>query len=286
MTHDSTCQFVAVTARTHPSLFNRVRCTLKDVPFNTLFAWSVVDGLVDGNIWCDRERDPTFAHVMHPYGMTLLLALSADLDFPALKRHIHWCRQTTNGLWMQVHPQSLADEIDEVFDVAVASHQPASNEGGVKRFTRSNFLFVPARCAPAAPTQQLSNRIEVRPMTAEDYALPEFGVSPRHFWRNADDFLANGGGWCVVDDTRVVAIAFSSFRLGSQLEIGVETHPLHRGRGFARHAASAIIDECVASGIEPVWSCRKQNVPSYHLAQTLGFQPTMEGAYYHLPKLA
>ena len=283
-TCSSSAHIVGVAASTSSSLLHEVRVVLEDVPFNSMFAWGVVDGLVDGEIWCDRERQPTFAHVMHPYGMSLLLALSSHLDFDALKQHIDWCRQTTCGLWMQVHPQRLAADLDGVLDADVVPLQSVPSGVCVQRFTRCNFLFIPAQYAAIAPMRPLPHKVKVRPMTSEDFALLGFGVSPRHFWRNAHDFLAHGGGWCITDDEEVISIAFSSFRLDSRLEIGVETHPQYRGRGLAKYAASAIIDQCVASGIEPVWSCRKQNVLSFHLAQTLGFSPTLEGAYYHLPK--
>jgi RimJ/RimL family protein N-acetyltransferase len=273
-------------ARTSPAVFDAVCSALMGVSFNCLFARSVADRLVDGEIWCDREREPTFAHVVHPYGMTLLLALSPDMDFAALREHVDACRRMIGGLWMQVHPHSLAAGIDRVLEANTAPIEFAPNDTRVQRFTRCNFRFVPERYAAMAPMRPLSREFKVRPMTSEDFALTEFGVSPRHFWRNAYKFLAHGGGWCVANNEELISIAFSSFRLDSQLEIGVETHPKYRGRGFAKYATSAIIDQCLESGIEPIWSCRKQNLLSYHLAQTLGFSPTVEGPYYHLPKVS
>jgi GNAT superfamily N-acetyltransferase len=271
--------------RMSPSNFDELRKALKDVPFNCLFARSVVDDLADGTVWCDGERAPTFAHIIHSYGMTLLLALSADVNLLALKEHIDWCRRTIGGLWMQVHPQSLAPALDRLLDADTRPVESAPNGVSVQRFTRSNFRFDPERYGAKAPMQPLPRDVKVRPMTAADFALPGMGVSPRQFWRSADDFLAHGGGWCVARNEEVISIAFASFRLDAQLEIGVETYPLHRGRGFAKHAASAIIDQWLESGSEPVWSCRKQNRASYDLAQALGFSPTVDGPYYHLPKV-
>jgi hypothetical protein len=281
----SICPRVAIMVRMSPGDFDGLRLALRGVPFNCLFARSVVDDLADGFVWCDRAQEPSFAHIVHPYGMTLLLALSADVDLVALKEHIGWCRRALGGLWLQVHPQSFAPVLDRLLDAETGPVEATPNGVSVQRFTRSNFRFVPERYARVAPMQAFPSNIEGRPMTAEDFALPGFGVTPRKFWRNADEFLAHGGGWCVAKDAEVVAIAFSAYRLDSQLEIAVETHPQQRGRGFAKYAASSIIDQCVASATEPVWSCRKQNAASYLLAQKLGFSPTVEGPYYHLPKV-
>jgi len=272
-------------ARMPPGAFDGLRTKLQCVPFNCLFARSVIEEVVDGTVWCDNEREPTFAHVIHPYGMTLLLALSANVNLAALKKHVDGCRRTSAGLWMQIHPQDLAAEIDRLLDADLEPAGPAPNGVAVQRHTRSNFLFRPERYASLAPMRAASHDVELRRMTAEDFASFGVSVSPRHFWRNAAQFLAHGGGWCVARNGEAVTTAFASFRMGSQLEIGVETCAEHRGRGYAKLGASALIDQCVESGIEPVWSCRKQNVASYELALALGFSPTVEGAYYHLPRV-
>ena len=272
--------------RLSPIDFDGLRVALKSAPFNYLFARSVVNNLADGSVWCDREREPTFAHIIHSYGMTLLLALSDDVDLDALKQHIDWCRRAVGGLWMQVHPTSLAPAIDRLLDADMSLIEAVPNGVSVQRFTRSNFRFDPDRYASRAPLESLSCDIEVRPMTSGDVALPGLSVSPQKFWRNAAESLGHGGGWCVARGDEVISIAFSAYRLDSQLEIGVETYPKYRGHGFAKHAASALIEQCVKSGIEPVWSCRRQNQASYHLAKALGFLPTVEGPYYHLPKVS
>jgi RimJ/RimL family protein N-acetyltransferase len=120
-------------------------------------------------------------------------------------------------------------------------------------------------------------------MGPADFALSDIGVSPHKFWRDAEQFLSRGGGWCIEHAGGVVAMAFTSFRFGAQLEIGIETRAAYRGQGLAVHAACALLDQCVTLGLEPVWSCRKENQGSYNLAKSLGFQPTIEAPYYHLP---
>jgi RimJ/RimL family protein N-acetyltransferase len=270
--------------RMPPSTFDDLRVVLESVDFNCLFAKSVVAGLVDGQVWCDKAQGPTFAHIIHPYGMTLLLALSGAPDFTELNEHINWCRQFVGTLWMQVFPRNLASEIDSILNADRSPTMATPNGTQVQRFSRSNFVFARQQYETSHGRTLLQD-YTVRRMTSEDFALPGIGVSPQHFWRNADEFLSHGGGWVVVKNREVASLAFTSFRLGSQLEIGVETYPEHRGCGLARLASAALIDQCIESGSEPVWSCRKQNVPSYRLAQTLGFSPTVEGPYYHLPRI-
>jgi predicted GNAT family acetyltransferase len=63
----------------------------------------------------------------------------------------------------------------------------------------------------------------------------------------------------------------------------VETLPEHRGKGYALAAAAAMIHVAVASGLTPVWSCRRENVASVRLAERLGFSVSRVGLYYRLP---
>ncbi|TKG91495.1 GNAT family N-acetyltransferase [Puteibacter caeruleilacunae] len=62
----------------------------------------------------------------------------------------------------------------------------------------------------------------------------------------------------------------------------METIPEFRGQGFAQYACAALIDYCLANGYEPVWACKETNVPSYKLAQKLGFVPALTLPYYRL----
>jgi RimJ/RimL family protein N-acetyltransferase len=107
-------------------------------------------------------------------------------------------------------------------------------------------------------------------------------VIPAEFWRNADQFLANGGGWVAERDAVFGAMAFSSFRSGSQIELGIETAPDARRLGLATAVARRMISDALAQGLTPVWSCRAGNVGSYRLARKLGFVPVREVPYYRL----
>ncbi len=74
-------------------------------------------------------------------------------------------------------------------------------------------------------------------------------------------------------------MAFASFPLYDGLEIGIETRPEHRGQGLGAAVAAAMIDDLLARGRTPIWSCRRGNAASYRLAVRLGFVPTVELPY-------
>jgi RimJ/RimL family protein N-acetyltransferase len=208
--------------------------------------------------------------------MTLLISLNEDRDLRPFERHLSEIRRRKSQLWLQVHPQSLAPRIDALLH----------GHGSFSKDMRVNFVFDPDRYAAEKASRPTPPHLLVRPMTSEEFALPGFTVSPHRFWRSPEEFLAHGGGWCVIVEGEVASIAFTSFRLDGQWEIGVETARRFQGRKYAFHAAAALIDQILATGQEPVWSCRKSNSPSFRLAQTLGFEPGFEGAYYELPQIS
>ena len=215
--------------------------------------------------------------------MTLLFGDAREAAPATLKAHL--LAQGTNGRdrWLQASSKALSAQLDELLDVErTAADQPPGGPR-VQRYARSNFVFDPQRYAAKRIQAAPPEKFTLRPLLATEFALPDIDVSPHRFWTSADQFLAHGGGWCLEHDGALVSMAFTSFRFDRQLEIGVETRSKYRGRNFAFYAACALIDECIAQGLEPVWSCRKENKGSYKLALALGFEPTVELAYYRLP---
>ena len=81
------------------------------------------------------------------------------------------------------------------------------------------------------------------------------------------------------------ALAFSSYRDTTYLEIGIETAEPYRGRGrgHANEACRALIRYCLETNRKPIWSCRTENTSSYRLANALGFQESTRHPFYQLP---
>jgi L-amino acid N-acyltransferase YncA len=83
-------------------------------------------------------------------------------------------------------------------------------------------------------------------------------------------------------DNNIVSIAFSSCIFENQLEIGVETSKDYRGKGFAKYVCNTMLNYCITNNFEPIWACRKENVGSYNLAKSLGFEECVTLPYYEL----
>lgn len=89
----------------------------------------------------------------------------------------------------------------------------------------------------------------------------------------AQRFLDIGFGFALVNDEGVsVAQAYGAFLGNGLCEIGVVTHPDYRGNGYILHPAIAVIQQCLARNLKPMWSCNSENVASYKTALKLGFK--------------
>lgn len=260
---------------------------LQTLSLNHLFADAVVQGRVNGEVWCDRAEDPRWLHIIHPYCMSLLIGLTAqaDDDIAEICAHLHERRGGFGTMWMQVVPQSLSDGLNAAFGLTQEAETVDEEAGQVQLFTRSNFRFDVENFGKIAANVVSAPDVQIRRMQRDDFLLPGLDVTPQHFWKSPEQFLEQGGGWCAVKDGKVASLAFTGFASPTQLEIGIETFEQYRGGGCAKLAAVAFLSDCIARGLEPVWSCRKQNWGSYYLAQRLGFVPGLEIPYYFLPSL-
>lgn len=59
---------------------------------------------------------------------------------------------------------------------------------------------------------------------------------------------------------------------GRVQELGINTHPAYRGRGYAKEACAACISALIEQNIVPLWSCTHTNRASDRLAKAVGFQ--------------
>jgi predicted GNAT family acetyltransferase len=86
----------------------------------------------------------------------------------------------------------------------------------------------------------------------------------------------DGTVYGVVEDNMVVSVAYAH-RIGDMedeiADVGVETAPDYRRRGYARAAVSAVVDRYIQRGGEAVYGCASSNTASRATARSVGFVP-------------
>lgn len=253
---------------------------LAGVPINVGFARSAL-AAAPGPLWADRVDAPRAFHVVHPCGMSLVWGPDVRAAFPAVVAHLRSRRSAGHEEWLQVEPRWTGLGWDAALGAVPASDVDPAAPPTAIRYGRLNFAFDPTAYRSALPRLAPPDGWRVRAATAADFPR-EGAVVPRHYWPDAAAFLAHGGGAAVERDGALGALAFTSFRNGTDLEIGIETVPEHRGRGLARAAAAALIRTTSEAGLTPVWSCADGNAGSAALARSLGFVPTSRTPYLRL----
>lgn len=256
---------------------------LHEVALNHGFARAVTEGLVDGRLWTHRADGAQVAHALHPYGMSLVWGAHLERVLEPLARHLRGGHYRRADEWLQIDPRAEQLDWDRWLDAVPGEPDQAPAGPRVQRYTRVNFRFDAALFMQRHAMARAPNNWQIRAMTAAEFDLNGVSVTPRAFWRDSAQFLAHGGGLCAQRDGEVGAIGFSSFRFDRTLEIGIETRPAQRGQGLALAVAIALIRRILAEGLEPVWSCRKENAASLALARRLGFVVTRQLPYYRLP---
>ena len=272
--------------RLEESSYNRLITPLKQVSINNLFARAVVERLIHGKIYVDNPADPKTCYVVHPYGMSLLFGDANNHSFNMQFRDyaLKLSNSCDRNEWMQTFPRDWDLVLSDLFgNSLVKSTDTHDNQNIIELNTRVNFNFNRSRFLAGRKELQSQN-CRIARTDRSIYHEMKGSVIPGYFWSSADDFVENGVGFSLFCEDKLATTAYSAFILDDKLELGIETVPEFRGKGFAQAACTALIDFCLENGYEPIWACRLENVGSCKLAERLGFEPIAMLPYYKLGK--
>ena len=261
---------------------------LKMVTINNLFASSVIERHVTGKVFVDKIDIPKTFYIIHPYGISLLFGDYTNHDF-----NREFCDYALNieknrskFEWMQASPREWDRVLKDLLGdklIKESENIDKIESGIVEMNTRVNFKFNKDKYLNAKMGYVQSDDLIVRTGFKEFIGMTG-SVIPQYFWDNADDFVKNGVGFSLICNGQIASTAYSAFVLEDKLEIGIETVEKYRGHGFAEKSCSRLIEYCLERNLEPIWSCRLENMASYQLAQKLGFEPTIMIPFHRLSK--
>jgi len=263
------------------NMYNIAKGLLNEVPFNSLFAKTIIRKKHKGQIFVNNLNNPSVFYIVHPYGMSLLIGSSGNDNF--INEFSDYILTNTlkkeEDEWMQVFPRSWDTILKKMCDNKI-SYTPENNTFvPVCVHTRLNFSFNEEKFHNL---KKQNHEVEICKTNSEFFNSMKGTVLPKYFWNNETDFLENGIGFSAVSNKQLASTAFSAFIIDGKLEIGIQTIPEFQGKGFAKAACLALIDYCIEKKLEPVWSCRKDNIASVALAKSIGFEQSLELPYYRL----
>lgn len=96
-------------------------------------------------------------------------------------------------------------------------------------------------------------------------------IVPSLFWKDINDFLLKGKGYCITYNNDIASWAFSAAVSTREIDIGIETKSEYKQQGFGMIVANKMIQYTIEQAKEPVWACHYKNVASEKMAEKLGF---------------
>lgn len=96
-------------------------------------------------------------------------------------------------------------------------------------------------------------------------------IVPSLFWKDVNDFLIKGKGYCITCNNDIASWAFSAAVSTKEIDIGIETKPEYKQQGFGMIVANKMIQYTIEQAKAPVWACHYKNVASEKMAEKLGF---------------
>ncbi|MEJ8545970.1 GNAT family N-acetyltransferase [Brevibacillus borstelensis] len=269
-----------------PDHYSKAARLLDEVPFNNLFARVVIENKVNGQVLVDDPEHPTVCLIIHKYGMALLCGNDRNESFnnglanflssgPSSEYSAKWLLASPDE-WEHKLASLLVEQLLPADKLDAPEMRPGNHTHFLKT-ERINYRFHSQLCADHT---KIPDGFTLKKIDAELYHSIQGSVVPQYFWNTAEDFLANGIGFALLYDDQIVSTSFASFIVGDKLELGVETTETFRKRGYSIYAASALVAYCLENGYEPVWACRRGNIGSSRLAESLGFVPASYHPYY------
>jgi hypothetical protein len=87
------------------------------------------------------------------------------------------------------------------------------------------------------------------------------------YWPDVGRFVSEGMGYCLLQNSRVVSLAYSPSPVSRLAEIVVETDQEFRGRDYAGLCCAPFIQECLSRHIEPFYSADRGYTASLSVAK-------------------
>lgn len=255
-------------------LYEKLRELAARITCEIAYPSSILDGVQTGRIFVDQIENPQAAIFWHYCGMAYVVGETSDVEFQeALFQMVNGTYEKEQKNFYLIVPFEAENWI-----VMLDSFLPRSEQ--IRKGERLSFCF---------QKEQLSTEEEKLPegfsyFEIEEKHLPfiKGRVIPSYSWESIPDYFRYGKGFGIYDDKnqKIASTAFSSGIGAGRIDIGIETQPDYRRKGFASIIARKMASYVVKQGLIPDWGCDGGNPASAATARHAGFVLTTKYAVY------
>lgn len=236
--------------------YEDIRHLLDDLQVDKVYPCSIMEGIQYGEIFADDVSCPSVALFWHYCGFAYI---AGKCDENIVAEVIELMRNPREG-----HSGRLALQTgsDDLISKLLPEH------AGIEK--KEQYLFDYTGRITVIP--ELEEGFVVEKINSQNYELMKGHIVPAFSWESREKFLENGYGYCILQDNRFVACAFSAGISKEYVDIGVETAEDFKGKGFGKVVTLHMINEILKRGQKPVWECNTTNEASMRLACAVGFK--------------
>ncbi len=222
------------------------------------------------------ERDLLRLHVEAVWGVRLPPLDDDDCELLSTSSQPSWQLYVADIASARVHiwrPDIGVGEREALrlrVDAALAFPPALPPPAGISREVAFAFTALPRLNLESA-------RNIARPLTSQDRSLLDLFQAdlPVDLFHPAKRPLIG-----VINSGRLLCLAHSSRRTNAACELGIDTLPSARRKGYALAATILWTHAVLQEGLVPIYSAFAENTPSLSLAIASGYQPFARGATF------
>ena len=226
-------------------------------PFFFPLIGAVLSKSQDGEAYCDDAQAPRQFYVQHRSGFAQMFGPSNPAFEAKLARRL-LIERDSGVAKVRLYAPVAAAAIDALDTSAFRSQR--------QRFRLAQV----SRCGGHGGVPEIELRL-AGPQDVEQLETA-FGIVTR-FWRSSEDFLEGARAVVALDGATIASVCCAAAIAGERAEIDVATIPTYRGKAYGRMVVAAFIQRCLDAGVEPLWDCFTNNLPSMRTATASGFVP-------------
>lgn len=236
---------------------------------------SILEGTIDGIVLVDNHEQPKCAAVLSTDligGRLIGDALDSEFNegFIAMMKE-HFLSKNDLSDNFRLFWSSVSETWDELI-FRIFGYR-------VFRISRTQFQFdrdIFEALAPVETPQEGIQRIDAVTIQLHESLRREI----EGLWGSSENYLQHDVGWIAVSsDGRVMGRCNAAFVGGGLAELAIQVNKGIRGQGIGFQLARNFIRDCLNRDVTPNWTCDTQNLPSFRMAQKLGFK---EDGHYNL----
>ena len=242
-----------------PDAFRAVTPLFDGVDHSIALVHAVIEGSSPGRVFADRVDAPSCAYLVHEGAFHYVGGNAAHRGFHQAMLSLIFddvlCWREEQELVLFAFSDAWREKLDGLLGARSA-----------KRIHRRMFAFSPPRFqAHAGWRERLPEGIRLRNI---DEQLAERSAD----FRPLVDPGTKRFGVCVMVGGEIASVCSAVAVARGEAEIDIHTVQKHRRHGYAMLAACAFIEESLARGLTPNWSCWPERQASCALAKKLGFE--------------